>query len=84
MIRVLYFASLREQLGTDAEELAFGEGTADLEAIVSSLRSRGGIWSGVFGGTQPVMMALNQEVAAPEDKVSDGDEVAFFPPVTGG
>ena len=84
MIRVLYFASLREQFGIDAEELAFGEGTADLEAIVSSLRSRGGIWSDVFGGVQPVMMAVNQEIAAPDDKVRDGDEVAFFPPVTGG
>ena len=84
MIRVLYFASLREQLGTDAEELTQGEGTVDLAAIVSSLKARGGVWSDVFGGAQPVMMALNQEVAMPEDKVSDGDEVAFFPPVTGG
>ena len=84
MIRVLYFAGLREQLGAQSEELSPGTGTRDMAAIVSSLKSRGGAWSDVFGGTQPVMMALNQEVATPEDKVSDGDEVAFFPPVTGG
>ncbi len=84
MIRVLYFASLREQLGTRSEELSPGTGTRDMAAIVLSLKSRGGVWSDVFGGHQPMMMALNQEVAAPEDKVSDGDEVAFFPPVTGG
>jgi len=84
MIRVLYFASLREQLGTDAEELTPGGETVDLAAIVSFLKARGGAWSNVFGGAQPVMMALNQEVAAPQDRVNDGDEVAFFPPVTGG
>ena len=84
MIRVLYFASLREQLGTDAEELTPGGEMVDLASIVSLLKARGGVWLTVFGGAQPVMMALNQEVAAPEDRVSDGDEVAFFPPVTGG
>jgi len=84
MIRVLYFASLREQLGTQSEELRPGVETRDMAAIVTLLNGRGGVWSDVFGGNQPVMMALDQEVAAPEDKVSDGDEVAFFPPVTGG
>ena len=84
MIRIFYFTSLREQLGTHAEELAAEKAPEDMAAIVSFLKSRGGAWSDVFVGTQPVMMALNQEVAALEDKVSDGDEVAFFPPVTGG
>ncbi len=84
MIRVLYFAGLREQLGSQSEELTPGAGTRDMGAIVSLLNGRGGVWSEVFGGNQPVMMGLNQEVAVPEDKVNDGDEVAFFPPVTGG
>ncbi len=84
MIRVLYFARLREELGTGAEELAAGPDTATPGAIVELLTRRGGPWAEVFGGDQRVLMSVNQEVADPDTPVADGDEVAFFPPVTGG
>jgi molybdopterin synthase sulfur carrier subunit len=84
MIRVLYFARLREQLETAAEELPAGPGTATIGAIADLLQRRGGSWAEVFGGDQMVLMSLNQEVADRDTPVADGDEVAFFPPVTGG
>ena len=84
MIRVLYFARLREELGTGAEELPAGPDTATPGAIVETLKRRGGAWAEVFGGDQRVLMSVNQEVADPGTPVADGDEVAFFPPVTGG
>jgi molybdopterin synthase sulfur carrier subunit len=84
MIKVLYFARLREQLDTAQEELEAGEGLQSVDSIVSMLKDRGGIWQEVFDGEQPVMTALNQEMVDGATLVTDGDEVAFFPPVTGG
>jgi molybdopterin synthase sulfur carrier subunit len=83
MIRVLYFARLRERVGIGSEELD-AVGLPDLAAVIERLQKRGGVWAEAFYGEQRLMMALNQELARPETPVSDGDEVAFFPPVTGG
>ena len=84
MIRVLYFARLREQLERGGDELPAGPDTATPAAIIERLRQRGGVWAEAFGGDQPLLMSVNQEVADGDAQVADGDEVAFFPPVTGG
>ena len=82
MIRILYFASLRERLGSADETLQEHPRTlADLRA---QLAARGGAWGEVFAGGQGVLAAVNQEMAQPAAAVRAGDEVAFFPPVTGG
>ncbi|MBL3526602.1 MAG: molybdopterin converting factor subunit 1 [gamma proteobacterium endosymbiont of Lamellibrachia anaximandri] len=83
MIKVLFFASLRERLDEESLEME-AEGLADLGVVLMRLRERGGIWSEVFAADQTVMMALNQEMTGADAAVKDGDEVAFFPPVTGG
>ena len=81
MIEVRYFASLREELETGSEAV---DAVPDLRSLIGTLRSRGGVWEDVFGGDQLLMMAVNQEMADSDTALSDGDEVAFFPPVTGG
>ena len=82
MIRVLYFARLREQLDVATEELEGDLATPG--AIIALLCARGGVWEEALGGGQQVLMAINQEMAHRDTAVVDGDEVAFFPPVTGG
>ena len=84
MIQVRYFASLREQLGTDAEQIELPEGVEDLSGLATHLKDRGGVWAAAFDPQRTLMMARNQEAANPATAVADGDEVAFFPPVTGG
>ncbi|MCP3670229.1 MAG: molybdopterin converting factor subunit 1 [Gammaproteobacteria bacterium] len=84
MIKVLFFARLREQLDTEMLEFEAGSELPDIAAIIKLLKQRGAVWAEVFDGDQMVMMAVNQEVADADTAIKDGDEVAFFPPVTGG
>ena len=84
MINVLYFARLREQLETGSEEMEISADLNSLADILNRLKNRGGAWEEVFAGDQPVLMAVNQEMSNSSVTVKDGDEVAFFPPVTGG
>jgi molybdopterin synthase sulfur carrier subunit len=84
MIKVLYFARLREQLGMPGEEIPADDGPSTVSDLAALLRTRGGAWSDALGEDQTVMAAVNQTMARPDTPVNDGDEVAFFPPVTGG
>ncbi len=83
MIHVLYFASLRDRVGSNGEEMALPTNATN-DGIVELLKAREGVWADAFGGKTRVLAAINQEMARPEEAVKDGDEVAFFPPVTGG
>ncbi len=56
----------------------------DLNSLRELLRSRGGAWAEELADGRPVRAAVNQDMARGETPISDGDEIAFFPPVTGG
>ena len=84
MITVLYFARLREALGTGSEQMALPEAVRDLESLRAVLVARGGVWAQELAPHKPVRAAVNQVMAMGDVPVVDGDEVAFFPPVTGG
>jgi molybdopterin synthase sulfur carrier subunit len=83
-VRVLYFASIREKVGRDAEEIELPAGVGTLAALRAHLASRGGAWAEALADQRALRAAVNQEMAAPSAAVRPGDEVAFFPPVTGG
>jgi len=79
-IRILYFAGLRESIGTAAEtiELPFGvTRVGDLRAVLGQRHE-------ALLNAKNLRMAVNQKMCSAEAPVADGDEVAFFPPVTGG
>ena len=84
MITVLYFARLRETLGTGSERIALPPEVRDLEGLRTLLVARGGVWKEALAPSKPVRAAVNQAMATGDVPISDGDEVAFFPPVTGG
>ena len=83
-VKVLYFAALRERLGTPGEEVELPAAGATLGAVREQLRARGGRYAEAFSEKALVRMAVNQEMAPASTPVRAGDEVAFFPPVTGG
>ena len=83
MIKLLYFASLRETLGVSNESIELPGGVDSIGALRTHLASRGGAWE-VFAASKSLRAAVNQAMAGADARVAGGDEVAFFPPVTGG
>lgn len=84
MITLLYFARLREAFGISSEQAAPPVETANVGALLEWLRSRGGAWQDELAVGKPVRVAVNQTMATVDTPVADGDEIALFPPVTGG
>jgi molybdopterin synthase sulfur carrier subunit len=84
MLKLLYLARLREDLGTGAEELALPAGVTTVAGLRAHLIARGGAWATVLANAKALRVAVNQEMAEPSTPIKTGDEVAFFPPVTGG
>jgi len=83
-IKVLYFASLREQVGTRGEDLDISPEVVSVASLRALLVARGGAWQSALAQGKALRVAVNQEVAQPATPLTAGDEVAFFPPVTGG
>jgi len=83
-VSVLYFASVREKLGTDREEIDLPAEVSTITALRSHLRGRGGAWADALAESRLLRTALNQDMAPPAAAIKPGDEIAFFPPVTGG
>ena len=85
MVTLLYFASLRESLGRSREQVPLpAPGTPTIASLVEALRSRGAQWSDAFAPGKSWRVAVNQQMADLATPVKVGDEIAFFPPVTGG
>ena len=84
MITVLYFARLREALGKSSERIALPADVGNLEGLRAMLMARGGAWERELAPGTPIRAAVNQAMARGDTQLADGDEVAFFPPVTGG
>lgn len=82
-IKIKYFASLREQLETSQEAVSIS-GPLTLAGLRAQLMARGGVWADAFTQTPGLRASVNQEISPMDRVLSGGDEVAFFPPVTGG
>jgi molybdopterin synthase sulfur carrier subunit len=81
-VHVKYFASIREALGVSSETIATASTT--LAQLREELVGRGGSFAEVLARGKAVRMALNQTLSVESAKLTEGAEVAFFPPVTGG
>ncbi len=80
-VKVLYFAGLRESLGMSGETIDLPDGITTLEALRNWLAGQG---REALATTRNLRCAVNQEICRFNASLQDGDEVAFFPPVTGG
>ena len=84
MLTINYFASVREALGCASETLTLPEKVNDVSALVEYLtQQRDARWA-MLTNTSQVLVAVNQTIVGREQALQDSDEVAFFPPMTGG
>jgi molybdopterin synthase sulfur carrier subunit len=83
-MKIVYFAWVREKAGVAEEEVTPPDGVVDVAGLVEWMRGRGGGFAEAFADLSVVRAAVNQEYVTLEHPVGDDDEVAFFPPMTGG
>ena len=83
-MKLMYFAWVRQRIGTAGETVDAPAEVATVEQLVDWLKDRGPGYAEAFRDTRAIRYAVNQEYVEPDHPVTAGDEVAFFPPVTGG
>lgn len=83
MIKILYFARYRDALDCDGENLELNDDVATVSELRDYLCARGNQWQTTIGDSR-TLVAINQAVSQWDTAINDGDEIAFFPPVTGG
>lgn len=83
-VTVLYFAWLRERIGVSEEQVTLPAETMTVGDLVGLLAGRSAGHAAAFQNRRTLRCAVNQEFAVPDAAIRAGDEVAFFPPVTGG
>jgi len=82
--RILYFARLREDMGIAQEMVDLPPGVTDVAGLRAHLLARGGASAVALAPGKAVRVSVNQDIARDSSPVKAGDEIAFFPPVTGG
>lgn len=83
-IQLIFLARLRERFGVAREAFLLPAPVATVADLLAELRARGGAFAEELAPQRAFRVAVNQEVVAVDHPVKAGDEVAIFPPVTGG
>lgn len=81
-MQLRYFASLREQLG--CQEEIINSCAESVDALLNELAERGTLWAELLRDNPRLQIAVNQNIARRNTAIQQNDEIAFFPPVTGG
>jgi len=83
-MKILYFAWLREKVGVAEEEVSRPADVTDVQGFLEWMKQRGGVYGEALADPNVVRVAVNQTYVDAAHPLEDGDEIALFPPVTGG
>jgi len=84
MITVLYFASIREHIGRGEDRLEAADDLTTVAALIRHLSETDSSFNELYQGPNPPLISVNQVFAEISSPIADGDEIGFFPPMTGG
>jgi molybdopterin synthase sulfur carrier subunit len=84
MLKIHYFAHLREQLGRECDDLVLPDGIVNVAELIEFLQHKDPTINEIFESTPKILVAINQVVVSRDSKITQNDEIAFFPPMTGG
>ena len=83
-VELRFFASVREALGVANETVSVPDTVVNVGDVRAWLRMRGGVWAETLAEGRALRMACNHVMTNASQRITDGCEVAFFPPGTGG
>lgn len=83
-MNILYFALIRENIGHSSETIELPNDINDVNGLIKILEAKGDNYKAAFAQTDLIRVAVNQEYVNLDHSISSNDEVAFFPPMTGG
>tara|TARA_Y100000588_G_scaffold337506_1_gene379002 strand:- start:680 stop:931 length:252 start_codon:yes stop_codon:yes gene_type:complete len=83
-MKILYFSWLRQKTGIDSEDVVVPENVSNVAGLIEWLKERNETFAVALSDFDSIRVAVNQELAELDAPVAQGDEVAIFPPMTGG
>ncbi|MEK9645363.1 MAG: molybdopterin converting factor subunit 1 [Alphaproteobacteria bacterium] len=83
-MQVLYFGWVKSKIGIGQEQVSPPDGVESVGELIDWLKARGGGYEVAFADAAEIRAAVNHEIALHEAPIKEGDEVALFPPMTGG
>ena len=83
-MKILYFSWIREKIGTSSEEIPFSKNISNINELINALKKISDNHRKAFTDKKSIRVAINKSFASFESKIHPEDEIAFFPPVTGG
>ena len=83
-MKILYFSWIKDKLGKSHEEMQLNDNVKTVNDLIALLKKNNENYEDVFKDTSSIKVSINMETARFEDSIHDNDEVAFFPPMTGG
>ena len=83
-MNILYFSWIKDKLGKTKENITIDENISSVAELITFLKSKDEAYKEVFKDISSIRVSINMETANMEDPISNNDEIAFFPPMTGG
>ena len=84
MLKIHYFASFREQMGRECDDLVLPNNVSNVAELIDSLKRSDSEFKDLFNSAPKILVAVNQVVVSRDCQLTQDDEIAFFPPMTGG
>ena len=83
-MKILYFSWIKDKLGKSQEMVQIDNNIKNVENLIDFLKNKNEDYMKVFNDTSSIKISINMEIASMSDNINNEDEVAFFPPMTGG